>query len=164
LWVRPSISAGLDAEDGRDLVGAHLDAASVTVTEMGGQVAKRLGDGLRRYFGYPVAQENDAGAARAALSIQRAFAEINRKNAGSGKPALNAPKAGECRSTSARALANRAIGGSRPRNGWLWTIDPPGHLVLFVQLPLRCVEFGAVPFGWPTIHPPCALPPRAWLQ
>ena len=41
-------------------------------------------------FGYPVAQENDAErAARAALSIQRALAEMNRKNADAGKPALN---------------------------------------------------------------------------
>ena len=86
-----SISAGLDAEDWRDLVGSYLDAASAAVTEMGGHVAKKLGDGLMALFGYPVAQENDAErAARAALSIQRALAEVNRKNAGSGKPALNA--------------------------------------------------------------------------
>ena len=86
-----SISAGLDAEDWRDLVGAYLDAASAAVTEMGGHVAKKLGDGLMALFGYPVAQENDAErAARAALSIQRALADVNRKNAGSGKPALNA--------------------------------------------------------------------------
>jgi class 3 adenylate cyclase/predicted ATPase len=86
-----SISAGLDAEDWRDLVGAYLDAASDAVTEMGGHVAKKLGDGLMALFGYPVAQENDAErAARASLSIQRALAEVNRKNAGSGKPALNA--------------------------------------------------------------------------
>ena len=55
-----SISAGLDAEDWRDLVGAYLDAASDAVTEMGGHVAKKLGDGLMALFGYPVAQENDA--------------------------------------------------------------------------------------------------------
>jgi class 3 adenylate cyclase/predicted ATPase len=86
-----SISAGLDAEDWRDLVGSYLDAASAAVTEMGGHVAKKLGDGLMALFGYPVAQENDAErAARAALSIQRALAEVNRKSAGSGKPALNA--------------------------------------------------------------------------
>ena len=86
-----SISAGLDAEDWRDLVGAYLDAASAAVTEMGGHVAKKLGDGLMALFGYPVAQENDAErAARAALSIQRALAEVNRRNAASGKPALNA--------------------------------------------------------------------------
>ena len=86
-----SISAGLDAEDWRDVVGAYLDAASAAVTEMGGHVAKKLGDGLMALFGYPVAQENDAErAARAALSIQRALAEVNRKNASCGKPALNA--------------------------------------------------------------------------
>jgi class 3 adenylate cyclase/tetratricopeptide (TPR) repeat protein len=86
-----SISARLDAEDWRDLVGSYLDAASAAVTEMGGHVAKKLGDGLMALFGYPVAQENDAErAARAALSIQRSLSEINRKNTGSGKPALNA--------------------------------------------------------------------------
>jgi len=41
-----SISAGLDAEEWRDLVGAYLDAASAAVTKMGGHVAKKLGDGL----------------------------------------------------------------------------------------------------------------------
>ena len=86
-----SISAQLDAEDWRDLVGAYLDAASAAVTEMGGHVAKKLGDGLMALFGYPVAQENDAErAARAALSIQRALAEVNRKECRLGKPALNA--------------------------------------------------------------------------
>ena len=58
---------------------------------MGGHVAKKLGDGLMSLFGYPVAQENDSErAVRAALAIQRALAELNRKNAGSGKPALAA--------------------------------------------------------------------------
>ncbi len=85
------ISAKLDAEEWRDLVGAYLDAASAAVTEMGGHVAKKLGDGLMVLFGYPLAQENDAErAARAALAIQRALAELNRKNAGSGKPELRA--------------------------------------------------------------------------
>jgi class 3 adenylate cyclase len=85
------ISAKLDAEEWRDLVGAYLDAASAAVTEMGGKIAKKLGDGLMALFGYPVAQENDAErAVRAALSIQRALAELNRKNEGAGKPALAA--------------------------------------------------------------------------
>ena len=57
----------------------------------GGKVAKKLGDGLMALFGYPVAQENDAErAVRAALAIQRALAELNRKNEGTGKPALAA--------------------------------------------------------------------------
>jgi class 3 adenylate cyclase/predicted ATPase len=83
------IAAQLDAEEWRDLVGSYLDAASAAVTEMGGHVAKKLGDGLMSLFGYPVAQENDAErATQAALAIQRALAELNRKNAGTGKPEL----------------------------------------------------------------------------
>ena len=80
------ISAQLDAEEWRDFVGSYLDAASAAVTEMGGQVAKKLGDGLLALFGYPLAQENDAErAVRAALAIQRALAELNRKNASTGQ-------------------------------------------------------------------------------
>src|SRR6516162_4982983 len=85
------IAMRLDAEEWRDLVGAYLDASSAAVVEMGGQVAKKLGDGLMALFGYPLAHENDAErAARAALSIQRSLADLNRKNAAAGKPALNA--------------------------------------------------------------------------
>jgi class 3 adenylate cyclase len=83
------IAARLDAEEWRDLVGAYLDAASAAVVEMGGKVAKKLGDGLMALFGYPLAQENDGErAVRAALAIQRALAELNRKNADTRKPAL----------------------------------------------------------------------------
>ena len=86
-----SISAKLDAEDWRDLVGGYLDAASAAVTRLGGHVAKKLGDGIMALFGYPLAQENDAERAlRAALEILRALAEINGKNAGSGGPQLEA--------------------------------------------------------------------------
>src|SRR5580693_228530 len=85
------IAAQLDAEEWRDLVGSYLVAASAAVIELGGQVTKKLGDGLMALFGYPVAQENDAErAVRAALAIQRALTELNRRNAGSGKPALAA--------------------------------------------------------------------------
>ena len=70
-------------------MNAYLDDASAAVTEMGGHVAKKLGDGLMALFGYPRAHENDAErAARAALSIQRALADLNRKNTGAGKPEL----------------------------------------------------------------------------
>ena len=54
---------------------------------MGGRIAKKLGDGLMALFGYPMAQENDAErAARAALAIQRALTELNRKDASTGSP------------------------------------------------------------------------------
>jgi class 3 adenylate cyclase/predicted ATPase len=85
------IASRLDAEEWRDLVGSYLDAASAAVTEMGGHVVKKLGDGLLSVFGYPVAHENDAErAARAAISIQRALADLNRKNSGVGRPELSA--------------------------------------------------------------------------
>jgi class 3 adenylate cyclase/tetratricopeptide (TPR) repeat protein len=85
------ISAQLDAEEWRDIVSAYLGAGAAAVTEMGGHVAKKLGDGLLALFGYPVAHENDAErAVRAALSIQRALAELNRRNIGSSRPELAA--------------------------------------------------------------------------
>ena len=46
-----SLAATLDAEDWRDLVGGYLDAASAAVKEMGGHVAKKLGDGIMALFG-----------------------------------------------------------------------------------------------------------------
>jgi class 3 adenylate cyclase len=83
------IAAKLDAEDWRNFVSAYLDAASEAVAQMGGRVAKTLGDGLMALFGHPIAQENDSErAVRAALAIQRALAELNHKNAGSGAPEL----------------------------------------------------------------------------
>jgi hypothetical protein len=64
-------------------------------------------------FGYPVAQENDAErAVRAALAIQRALAELNRKNADTGKPALAARIAIE--SGPVRERQSRSIPGLKP--------------------------------------------------
>ena len=86
-----SLAAKLDAEDWRNLVNAYLDEASAAVTGLGGHVLKRLGDGLMALFGYPLAQENDAErAVRAALAIQRALAETQRRNAGKGAPEFSA--------------------------------------------------------------------------
>ena len=86
-----SLAAKLDAEDWRNLVNAYLDQASAAVTDFGGHVLKKLGDGLMALFGYPQAQENDAErAVRAALAIQRALVEINARNASKGAPELQA--------------------------------------------------------------------------
>jgi class 3 adenylate cyclase/predicted ATPase len=83
------LASRLDAEDWRNLVSAYLDAASEAVTQMGGRVAKKLGDGLMALFGHPIAQENDSErAVRAALAIQRSLAELNCESAGLGRPEL----------------------------------------------------------------------------
>ena len=86
-----SLAAKLDAEDWRNLVNAYLDEASAAVTDFGGHVLKKLGDGLMALFGYPQAQENDAErAVRAALAIQRALSDLNARNAAKGAPELSA--------------------------------------------------------------------------
>ena len=86
-----SLAAKLDAEDWRILVNTYLDEASAAVTDFGGHVLKKLGDGLMALFGYPHAQENDAErAVRAALAIQRALVDINARNAAKGAPELSA--------------------------------------------------------------------------
>ena len=46
-----SMAAKLDAEDWREIVSAYLDEASKAVTEYGGHVLKKLGDGLMALFG-----------------------------------------------------------------------------------------------------------------
>jgi hypothetical protein len=63
-----SISAALDAEDWRDLVGEYLDAASAAVTEMGGHVAKKLGDGLMALLGIQPHRRTMLNAQRGRLS------------------------------------------------------------------------------------------------
>jgi class 3 adenylate cyclase len=80
-----------DDEEWRDWADAFLDAASAAVTEMGGTVAKKLASGLVALFGHPAAQENDSErAVRAALATQRALTELNRINADTSRPALDA--------------------------------------------------------------------------
>jgi class 3 adenylate cyclase len=85
-WPR---GARLDAEKWRDLVGAYSRRRFDAGHRYGRQGRQEIGrrpDGVVRHS---VAQENDAErAVRAELAIQRALAELNRKNAGAGKPEL----------------------------------------------------------------------------
>jgi class 3 adenylate cyclase/predicted ATPase len=84
-----SLAAKLDVEDWRDLVNEYLDVASKAVTEAGGYVLKRLGDGLMALFGYPQAEENDAErAVWSALATHRAIDEINARQAQTDAPRL----------------------------------------------------------------------------
>ena len=54
------LASKLDPEDWRNLVNAYLDEATRAATRIGGQVLKRLSEGLMALFGYPQAQEIDA--------------------------------------------------------------------------------------------------------
>jgi class 3 adenylate cyclase len=114
------IAVRLDAEEWRDLVGAYLDAASAAVVEIGGTVAKKLGGGQMTLVGSPVAQENDAErAVRASLSIQRALAELNRNNEGTGKPCGSISA-----SSSAHAGPHPPDARGRPASKAFLALDP----------------------------------------
>ena len=55
-----AMSARLDPEDMREIVGAYHRSCAKQITKAGGYVAKYMGDGVLAYFGYPQAHEHDA--------------------------------------------------------------------------------------------------------
>ena len=83
-----ALASRLDAEDWRNLVSGYLDAASEAVTQMGGRVATKLGDGLMALFGHPSRRTIPSAQFALRWRIQRALAELNRNNAGLGRPKL----------------------------------------------------------------------------
>ncbi|MER8388773.1 AAA family ATPase [Mesorhizobium sp. M1428] len=65
-----TLSAELDPEDLREVIGDYQAAVTEEVTKLGGFVAKYMGDGVLVYFGYPHAHEEDAERAlRAGLAL-----------------------------------------------------------------------------------------------
>ncbi len=65
-----ALSARLDPEDMRELIGGYQRLCTEVITKAGGFVAKYMGDGLLAYFGYPHAHEDDAErAVRAGLEL-----------------------------------------------------------------------------------------------
>ena len=65
-----ALSARLDPEELRDVIGAYHRRCAEAITSSGGFVAKYLGDGVVAYFGYPQAHEEDAErAVRAGLTL-----------------------------------------------------------------------------------------------
>jgi class 3 adenylate cyclase/predicted ATPase len=64
------LSARLDPEDLREVIGAYYSCIAEVVGRYQGTVARYIGDGVLAYFGYPQAHEFDAEqAARAGLEI-----------------------------------------------------------------------------------------------
>ena len=54
------LSARLDPEDLRGVMGAYHRCVTEIVESFGGFVARYMGDGALAYFGYPQAHEDDA--------------------------------------------------------------------------------------------------------
>ena len=55
-----AMSARLDPEDMREVIGSYQRCCANLVERNGGFVAKYMGDGVLAYFGYPQAHEHDA--------------------------------------------------------------------------------------------------------
>jgi predicted ATPase/class 3 adenylate cyclase len=55
-----ALSARLDPEDMREIIGTYHRCCAEEITKAGGFVAKYMGDGVLAYFGYPEAHEDDA--------------------------------------------------------------------------------------------------------
>jgi class 3 adenylate cyclase len=73
-----ALSARLDPEELRDIIGAYHRRCAEVITSSGGFVAKYLGDGVLAYFGYPQAHEEDAErAVRAGLALLEALAKLD---------------------------------------------------------------------------------------
>ena len=72
-----ALSASLDPEDLRELVGKYHAAVADVVRSHAGFVAQYLAHGALIYFGYPVAHEDDAErAVRAALLLSDATRQV----------------------------------------------------------------------------------------
>jgi class 3 adenylate cyclase len=72
-----AMSARLDPEDMRAIIGAYHKCCATLIAAYGGFVSKYMGDGVLAYFGYPQAHEHDAErAVRAGLAIVEAAPKL----------------------------------------------------------------------------------------
>src|SRR5271169_4285002 len=72
------LSARLDPEDLREVIGAYHRTVADVVSSIDGFVAKYMGDGVLAYFGYPRAHEDDAErAVRAGLGVIDAVGRLD---------------------------------------------------------------------------------------
>jgi class 3 adenylate cyclase len=73
-----ALSARLDPEDLRAVIGAYHRCVADVIEHSGGFVAKYMGDGVLAYFGYPRADEHDAErAVRAGLALLEAVPRLD---------------------------------------------------------------------------------------
>jgi class 3 adenylate cyclase/predicted ATPase len=74
------LSARLDPEDLRSIIGAYHRCVAEIVEGVGGFVARYMGDGVLVYFGYPQAHEDDAErATRCGLALVDRVAQLGQR-------------------------------------------------------------------------------------
>jgi class 3 adenylate cyclase/predicted ATPase len=79
-----ALAVKLDPEDLRDVIRGFQGCCAAVIAQMGGHVARFMGDGLLAYFGYPRAHEDDAErAVRAGLDL---VAKVNQLLLPTGDP------------------------------------------------------------------------------
>jgi class 3 adenylate cyclase len=72
-----ALSARLDPEDLREVIGRYHACVALTVSRFNGFVAKYMGDGVLVYFGYPQAHEDEAEqVVRAGFALVNAVGEL----------------------------------------------------------------------------------------
>src|SRR6201994_2385487 len=72
-----ALSARLDPEDLRAVIGTYLACLAEVITQNGGVIARYMGDGVLAYFGFPQAHEDDAEQAiLAGLASVNAVADL----------------------------------------------------------------------------------------
>jgi class 3 adenylate cyclase len=72
-----ALSARMDPEDLRGIIGAYQQCCAELLKQSGGFVAKYMGDGVLAYYGYPQAHEHDAERAlRGALALVEAVPKL----------------------------------------------------------------------------------------
>lgn len=73
-----ALSARLDPEDMREIIGTYHRCCAQEIAKAGGVVAKYMGDGVLAYFGYPEAHEDDAErAVRSGLALVEAVSRLS---------------------------------------------------------------------------------------
>jgi class 3 adenylate cyclase len=73
-----ALSARLDPEDLRSIIGTYHRCCAEVIGKAGGFVAKYMGDGVLAYFGYPQAHEEDAErAVRGGLALVGAIPKLD---------------------------------------------------------------------------------------
>ena len=108
-----ALSARLDPEDLRGVIGAYQRCCAVLVEHDGGFVAKYMGDGVLAYFGYPQAHEDDAErAVRAGLALVEAVPKL--------ATAAGSPLQVRVGIATGLVVVGDLIGRGRPRSRRLW--------------------------------------------
>ena len=73
-----ALSARVDPETMSEVLRAYQGTVHAEATRLDGHIAKYMGDGVLAYFGWPMANEDEAErAVRAGLAIVAAVARLN---------------------------------------------------------------------------------------